>query len=204
MNPSVMKILIVEDERIIAADLEESLEEMGYQVCGTTSFGEKAVELAGTRHPDLVIMDIQLEGAMNGLEAAAAIKAKFNIPIIYLSAYSDEEVLAQAEITEPFGYLLKPFQSGELRTTIRMARYKAEMEKKLREANDELKKSLAEVKQLSGLLPICAHCKKIRDSKDYWHQVEKYIATHSEVQFSHSICPECIKDLYSDLVLKEK
>jgi hypothetical protein len=108
-------------------------------------------------------------------------------------------MLERAKITEPFGYLLKPFQPRELRSTIEMALYKAEMERQLKQANHELKAALAQVKKLSGLLPICANCKKIRDSDDYWHEVEDYISSHSEADFSHGICPDCMKKLYPEV-----
>jgi len=199
MTSPKVRILIVEDERIIAADLEENLKDMGYEVCGITGFGEEALELAAEHRPDLVLMDIKLQGAMDGIETAAEMKARFQLPVVYLTAFSNGEILSRAEVAEPFGFLVKPFQPGELRATIHMACYKAGMEKELREAYAKLKQSLAEVKKLSGLLPICTNCKKIRDNQDYWEQVEDYISTHSEAEFTHSICPSCAKKLYPDL-----
>ena len=197
------EIMIVEDERILAADLEDRLEGMGYEVCARASSGEQAVALAAEKKPDLILMDIQLEGGMDGIEAAAAIKGSQDLPIVYLSAFADQQMLERAKITEPFGYLVKPIKPRELRSTIEMVLYKADMERKLKAANRELREALAQVKKLSGLLPICANCKKIRDGQDYWHQVEEYIAAHSEADFSHSICPDCMKELYPEIYEKK-
>ncbi len=193
------QILIVEDERILAADLEDRLKSMGYEVCARASSGEQAVELSAEKDPDLILMDIQLEGKMDGIQAASIIKERLDLPIVYLTAFSDEQTLNRAKVAEPFGYLLKPFQPRELRSTIEMALYKADMEKQLKQANQELKEALTKVKQLSGLLPMCANCKKIRDTKDYWHQVEEYVSKHSEADFTHGICPDCAKELYPEL-----
>ena len=140
-----------------------------------------------------------MEGEMDGIQAATIIRDNHDLPIVYLTAFADKHMLDRAKITEPFGYLLKPFQPRELRSTIEMALYKADMEQQLKKTNQELTEALARVKTLSGLLPICANCKKIRDSEDYWHQVEAYISAHSEAEFSHGICPDCLKTLYPEI-----
>jgi PAS domain S-box-containing protein len=126
------KILVVEDEAITGMDIRRSLTEMGYSVVAIATTGELAVRKAGELHPDLILMDIMLAGQMNGIEAADQIKKKLRIPVIYLSAYSDDSYLAKAKLTEPFGYILKPFRELELKTTIEMALYKNTMEHALR------------------------------------------------------------------------
>ena len=194
-------ILIVEDERILAADMQERLETLGYDVCGRVGSGEEAVEVAGREGPDLVLMDIQLDGAMDGIEATALIKEKHDVPVIYLTAFADQTVLDRAKVTQPLGYLLKPIQSRELHSSIQVALYKAEVDREARRLNAELQAALEEVKQLSGLLPICANCKKIRDDEGYWQRIEGYIENHSEAHFTHSICPECKKKLYPEMCL---
>ncbi len=128
------RILVVEDDRIVAKDIQESLEVQGYTVFKTVPSGEAAIEVAKEDKPDLILMDIKLKGEMNGTEAAEQIKQEFNIPIIYLTAYSDDDVLGKAKITEPFGYLIKPFDDRELNTTIEIALYKHKMERKLKES----------------------------------------------------------------------
>ncbi len=122
------KILIVEDEIIIAESIKSALRKFGYDVSGIVSFGEDAVEIAREFHPDLVLMDIQLEGKMNGIEAADIIHSKYDYPIIFLTAQSDEKTIKDASITNPLGYILKPFKENELKVTIEMAFYKHSLE----------------------------------------------------------------------------
>lgn len=129
---SETKILVVEDEAITGMDIRRSLTEMGYSVVAIATTGELAVKKAGELHPDLILMDIMLEGRMNGIEAAEQIKERHRIPVVYLTAYSDDSFLAKAKITEPYGYILKPFRELELKTTIEMALYKNAMEQALR------------------------------------------------------------------------
>lgn len=129
-------ILIVEDDFVIAKVLAESLQELGYQVAGIVSTGEEAVERAAKVHPDLVLMDIRLKGEMDGIEAGEQISGDLHIPIVYLTAYSDERTVERAKITEPYGYLIKPFTDTELKTTLEMAIYKHRREKREREKGE--------------------------------------------------------------------
>jgi len=133
------KILIVEDERIVAADIRRRLRNMGYVVSATVSSGEEAIRKAEQLKPDLVLMDIVLEGEMNGIKAAEKIRSRFNIPIVYLTAYADDEILEQAKTTGPFGYIVKPVEDDELRSNIEIAIYKSKMEEKLDEERFKLK-----------------------------------------------------------------
>ncbi len=127
------RILIVEDEGIIAQDIRASLQELGYDVCSAVATGADAVRKAETERPDLALVDVVLQGGMDGIEAAHIIHSRFNIPIVYLTAYADEKMLERAKITEPFGYLIKPFRDRELHSTIDMALFRHEMGVKLRE-----------------------------------------------------------------------
>jgi diguanylate cyclase (GGDEF)-like protein/PAS domain S-box-containing protein len=126
------KILIVEDEKIIALDLQRRLERFGYSVVGMASDGMEAVALAKEREPDIILMDIMLAGSMDGIEAAGQIRDRYAIPVIFLTAYTDEKTLERAKEVEPFGYILKPFKERELYTTIDIALYKNSIDKKLR------------------------------------------------------------------------
>ncbi len=135
-------ILVVEDEAIVAMDIEAVLQDLGYTVVGTAATGEEAIRKAREQHPDLVLMDIRLRGEMDGIEAARQIRAQAAIPIVYLTAFADEEIIARAKLTEPFGYILKPFQARELHSNIEMALYKQAMENRLRESRDSLERSL--------------------------------------------------------------
>ncbi len=126
--------MVVEDEYVVAADIRSSLERMGYAVSSITTSGEKAIKRAQGDQPDLVLMDIILKGQIDGIEAAAEIRKRLKIPIIFLTAYADETMLERAKLIEPYGYIIKPFEEKELHTTIEMALYKARMEEKLMES----------------------------------------------------------------------
>ena len=128
------RIMIVEDETIVAKNIEERLTQMGYNVCASLTSGEKAVHESGRLHPDLILMDIKLQGKLNGIEAAEQIKTQYHIPVVYLTAFADNDTLQQAITTEPFGYIIKPFDENALYSTIEMALYKHAMEKKLKQS----------------------------------------------------------------------
>jgi CheY-like chemotaxis protein len=115
------KILIVEDEIIVAMAIEQRLLDLGYAIVDIVNTGEDAVKCANQLKPDLILMDIILKGKMNGIEAAKQIKGKLDIPIIYLTAYSHSEVVERAPIKEPYEYLVKPFKKSELNNHIKMS-----------------------------------------------------------------------------------
>jgi len=128
---SKTNVLVVEDESIVAKDIQKSLIKFGYNVTGTASTGEKAISLAEEFMPDIVLMDIMLKGNMNGIDTAAQIKEKLSIPVIFLTAYADEGTLAKAKVTEPYGYIIKPFKEIDLHTSIEMALYKHKKESEI-------------------------------------------------------------------------
>ncbi len=130
------RILIVEDELIVADNLQSRLEGLGYAVPAMALSGEEAIQQVAETQPDLVLMDIKLEGEMDGVQAAEQIRARFNIPVVYLTGYSDDATLQRAKITEPYGYILKPFEVRELHAAIEMGLYKHAMEKRLRESEE--------------------------------------------------------------------
>lgn len=123
------KILVVEDESIVSKDIQLSLKKLGYSICGSSATGEEAIHAAKECQPDLILMDIMLKGKLNGIEAAHLIKEEMDVPIIYLTAYADESTLNKAKITEPYGYIIKPFEEIDLHTSIEMALYKHNKEK---------------------------------------------------------------------------
>lgn len=127
------KILIVEDEWIIANDIEMSLKKLGYNVIGNATSGEDVLKILSSEIPDLVLMDIVLPGEKDGIEFATEIKKKYQIPVIYLTAYGDEKTLARAKISEPFGYIIKPFKDNELYSSIEIALYNHRMSIKIKE-----------------------------------------------------------------------
>lgn len=136
------RILVVEDEGIIAEDIQMSLRDLGYDVFAVVSTGEEAVRTAEASRPDLVLMDVVLQGEMDGIEAANRIRSSLGVPLIYLTAYADDKMLERAKITEPFGYLIKPFRDRELHSTIEMALFKYELDKQLRESQEWLSVTL--------------------------------------------------------------
>lgn len=131
-----IKILVVEDESIVAEDIRRSLQKLGYDVPSVVASGEEAVKKVEEISPDLVLMDIMLSGEMDGIEAADKIRYNFNVPVVYLTAYSDGKILERAKLTEPFGYIIKPFKERELQINVEIALYKHKMEKKLKESKE--------------------------------------------------------------------
>ncbi|MBL4624154.1 MAG: response regulator [Flavobacteriales bacterium] len=119
-------IVVVEDESIVSKDIQQSLKKLGYNVVGAAATGERAIELVDEFKPDLVLMDIMLKGQMSGIDAAGVIKDRHSIPVIYLTAYADENTLSKAKVTEPYGYIIKPFKEVDIHTSIEMALYKHE------------------------------------------------------------------------------
>lgn len=136
------RILVVEDEKLLAEEIQHMLGSLGYEVAGAASSGEEAIAKAAETCPDLVMMDIVLKGSVDGVRAAEHISAHLDIPVVYLSAHADETTLQRATITEPYGYILKPFEERELHTNIEIALYKHRMEKRLKESAEVLRASL--------------------------------------------------------------
>ncbi|MHB8102473.1 MAG: response regulator [Methanosarcina sp.] len=123
------RILIVEDEHIVAMGIKRMLKSLGYTVTGVASSGEDAISKAESTFPDIVLMDIMLKGDMDGVEATREIKARLDIPVVYLTAYSDNNILERAKITEPFGYIIKPFDEKDLYSSIEVALHRQRKEK---------------------------------------------------------------------------
>lgn len=145
------RVMVVEDDRIVARDISEQLGRIGHSVIGVTARGEAAVELAISNRPDLVLMDIRLEGEIDGIDAARQIRARCQIPVVFLTAYADDETVRRASQAEPFGYLLKPFEDLQLRTVIEMALYKDRADRKLRESAAALQVAHAELARMSRI-----------------------------------------------------
>ena len=115
------QILIVEDDNIVVMELRDRLQSLGYAVAAVTSYGEEAIAEAEKTHPDLVLMNIRLKGDIDGIEAAEEIRDRFDIPVVYLTALTDQDTLQRAKMTEPYGYIIKPFSERQLQATIKMA-----------------------------------------------------------------------------------
>ena len=183
------RILLVEDDTIVALDSRRRLERLGYDVVAVASDGGAALTAVRARAPDVVLMDIGLPGAMDGIETAAKIAEITGVPIVYVTAYEDAATLARVKVSEPHGYVLKPFRDREIQITIELAVYRHAMER-------ERARLQAQIKRLEGIIPICSHCKKMRNDAGYWRQVESYLSERTDAQFSQSICPDCMPVVY--------
>jgi PAS domain S-box-containing protein len=139
------RVLVVEDESVVAKDIQWSLKGLGYAICGWASSGAEAIQKAADLKPDLVLMDVVLKGEMDGIQASEHIRKNFNIPVIYLTAYADEHTLQRAKVTEPFGYILKPFEERELHTTLEVALYRHKTEKAIRDKEQWLSTTLRSI-----------------------------------------------------------
>lgn len=141
------KILIVEDESIIAEDMKQSLTDLGYNVPAIAHSGLEAIRCVREFEPDIVLMDIVMPGEMDGIEAAGEIRTQFNVPVIFVTSYADDTLVRRAKTTQPFGYIFKPFVQRELHTNIEMALYKHKAENDLRNKQQQLEQTLAELKE---------------------------------------------------------
>jgi len=143
-NKNNPKILLVEDEKIVALDIRRHLERFGYRVTNSVDTGEEAIKRCEEEVPDLILMDIMLKGKLDGVETAGIIKEKHLVPIVFLTAYADDITLERAKVIEPFGYLIKPFEERELKSTIEMALYKSGIDRKLYESEEKYRRLFEE------------------------------------------------------------
>ena len=146
------QIFIVEDEFVVAMDLQRNLEQLGYTVCGRVNSGEKALQFVAHTRPQLILMDIMLKGQMTGIEAAANIRAQYHVPVVYVTANTNAQVLEQAKITEPFGFIVKPFTERELHVNIEMALYKHRMEEQLRQSEERYRRLIESANEMIVLV----------------------------------------------------
>jgi len=193
------RILIVEDEGITLAALRRMVKGFGYSVAGTAVNGEEAVSRAQALRPDLVLMDIVLGPGMDGIEAARRIRRDYGVPTVFLTAYSDEKMLRRGTKVDALGYVVKPVRERGLQAALEVSLYRHRIERERERLLRRLERALARIKLLTGLLPICASCKKIRDDLGNWRRLEHYIEEKTDAQFTHGICPECRKKMYPGL-----
>lgn len=204
-NEETTKVLIAEDNYLVSQMIKGTVEDIGYTVAGEASDGVEAINLVCTLKPDVVLMDIDMP-EMNGIEASQRIHNTCPTPVVILTAYDSPEFINQASRVGVGAFLRKPPNRQDLESaiTVAVARFAdllqlRHLNQELQARNEQLQVALDQIKVLKGLLPICASCKKIRDDQGYWHEVEVYIRDHSEVDFSHGLCPHCLTKLYPDL-----
>lgn len=198
----IFRVLIAEDDETVGLFVQRLLEDSGHSIVARVRDGRLAVEKTKHLHPDIVLMDIEMP-ELNGLEATRIIQEECPTPVILLTGYDDPEMVRKASKNGAGAYLLKPPAAGEIERTMIIAISRFEDLMELRRLNAELKSAMENVKILSGLLPVCGHCKHVRNDKGYWGAVERYLEEHTEVQISHSICPDCIEKFYPELRSKE-
>lgn len=199
MTEAPIRILIVEDVGSVAQLLASVLEASGYEVVGSASDGADAVRLTEEHRPDIVFMDITLEGDVDGVEAAGAIRSEFGTPVVFLTGHTDAETLERARSIEPHGYLVKPLEPRMLRPTIEMALHRHRMEIERQELIQRLQEALEEVEQLRGMLPVCAWCRRVRDDEGYWDTIEGYLSKRLSTQYTHGMCQECAEKFRAEI-----
>lgn len=207
MKEKVIRILLVEDNAAEALLCVETLQEAGrgeFEVVHAARMSE-AREYIGRYPLDAILLDLSLPDSQ-GLETLAEIhQAGTDLPVLVLTGNEDESMGMKAVSMGAEDYLFKGDMHGPL--LVRSIRYAIQRKKNEIEREtliSELRTALAEVKNLSGLLPICASCKSIRNDEGYWQQIERYMAEHAEVQFSHGLCPDCARKLYPGLFKDKK
>ncbi|MDA8124243.1 MAG: response regulator transcription factor [Deltaproteobacteria bacterium] len=196
-----MRILIAEDDLTSRTILSEVLKKYGHTVLATQNGAEAWQVMQQPDAPPLAILDWMMP-EMDGPEVVRLIRARQTDrpPYLILLTTKGEKADIIAGLKGGANdYLAKPFDPGELRARIEVGRRMVEMQEALVLKIAELHRALDQIKTLRGIVPICANCKKIRDDQGYWSQVEVYVRDHTEAEFSHSICPECMKRLYPEL-----
>ena len=181
-----IRILIVEDERIIAEDLQQTLTDPDYDVLGTINTGEDAIRLAGKLRPDLVLMDIVLKGKIDGIDAADQILSQFDIPVVYLSAYVDAKRIKRAKKTNPYGYILKPYEEKELKAVIEMALYKHQLEQKVKQSEQFLNAVFESIQDGISVLHTDLTIRHVNGVMNKWYQ--------GNVPLEGKKCYECYHD----------
>jgi DNA-binding response OmpR family regulator len=192
-------IFLVEDEALIAMQLRDELEELGYHVCGHAAKGEAALDQIPKKQPDLALMDINLMGSLTGIDTARRLGERTDVPVVFLSAYADPEMIANAVSTGPFGYLVKPFNPRELHATIEVALQKHRTEKALRHSNRECEERVVKLRGSGENIPpalrgvmVCSSCRKVHAGLAGWEPFEQFTARHALDRFAHAVCPECV------------
>jgi AmiR/NasT family two-component response regulator len=193
-----LTVIVADDDYMVCRGVIRAAESAGVKVVGIAADGEEALHLVKRLSPNAAILDIEMP-RLDGLGAARRIRDEQPTPIVILTAHDSPELVAEAVELGVGAYLTKPAESGSLLRAVEIAVARHTDLMQLRRLNGELQRALEEVKTLRGILPICAHCKRIRDESGAWHQVEAYITRRSEAKFSHGMCPDCLRREFPDL-----
>ena len=192
-----MKILIAEDDPVSNEMLGFLLRQWGYEVVSTRNGAEAWAAMQASGAPSLAVLDWQMP-ELDGVEVCRRVRLRAELKHAYLliltSMSRPDEIVTGLEAGAN-DYIIKPFKAPELRARLSVGARVVELQLELADRVAELEKALSEVKQLRGILPICAYCKKIRDDQNYWQQVESYFTAHTDARFSHSFCPDCYEKI---------
>jgi DNA-binding response OmpR family regulator len=192
-----MRILIAEDDVVTGARLRGLVGSWDYEVVHVTNGSEALAVLESEDPPQLAILDWVMP-EMTGVEICSRVRERQRAVPTYIVLLTSKDTSIDIVAGLDAGaddYLAKPFDPAELRARLRAGERIVDLQRRLLTHVQGLEEALANVRRLSGLLPICAYCKAIRDDSDYWHRVEEYVTDHSEVQFSHGICPDCLNSV---------
>ena len=196
------RVVLVDDNELFRRSTRRILDRLGFKVVGEASNGQEAVALTEKLRPDLILMDIEMP-EMSGIEAARHIQNARPTPVVLVTAYDSMDLIREARDVGVAAYLVKPLDPHELERTVTIALARFEDWVALRQANEalaqrneQLQNALAAIKTLRGLLPICAWCgRKIEAEDGTWVSLESYVQEHSEAEFTHGICPDCLSRL---------
>lgn len=202
-NSQPIRVLIVDDDVLVLETIQDILESVStretgvlqYAVVGRAVNGLKAVELACSLRPDLIVMDIEMP-KLDGLAAAVQIQEDCPTPIVILTAHDVPDLVARASDAGVVAYLLKPLNAAVVTSLLPVALARYQDIQQLRHLNAELQRALDTIKTLSGIIPICAWChRKVADETGDWVALEVYIEQKSTATFTHGICPDCLKEM---------
>jgi DNA-binding response OmpR family regulator len=192
-----MRIIIAEDDPVSCRVLEATLQKWDYVPIVTRTGDEAYAALLQPDAPRLAILDWMMPGA-DGPDICARVRKRpdgDSFYLLMLTAKTQKEDIVTGLLAGANDYITKPFHREELRARLQSGRHIVELQQRLADRVAQLERALAEVRRLSGLLPICSYCKRIREGADYWQAVESYIAEHSAAQFSHGVCPDCYEKI---------
>lgn len=199
-----MKILVAEDEAVTRRVIESTLGRLRWDVI-TAPDGSAAWRILetfeGKNAPDLMVLDWMMPG-LDGIEICRKVRTTPGLDLMYIIVLTqriEKEDMAMAFAAGANDYIAKPFHPVELESRVRVGERMIRLQQSLATRIEELESALSEVKRLQGLMPICSYCKKVRNEENYWQQVEAYITSHSDLELSHSVCPQCLERVMKEL-----
>ncbi|THB77798.1 MAG: DNA-binding response regulator [Desulfobulbaceae bacterium] len=206
MNNKDIRILVVDDDPDVLFATARIMKKEGYDVSEAAT-GQECLEQTERQQPDLILLDVELPDIL-GTEVCHRLKSDDKYKSIYIMMLSGRKIETddQADGLEvgADGYVARPVSNRELRARVGVMARLIRAERKCAHYIVELEQALAQIKVMSGIIPICSHCKQIRDDQGYWNRLENYIQAHSEAKFSHSVCEECLDKYYPEVDFEDE